>query len=116
MNAECESCGRRYGEENGFPDLVIETSVWRRISPRRDETGLLCPCCILQRLHALGISCAGAFMSGPIETVTRQEMQTIRRIENIEERMDRDEIQKGHGLCSASGRSETTPPTPEAVP
>jgi hypothetical protein len=62
----CVDCGRRYGDEYGFPDLLIETWAWKRISPSGDESGLLCPSCICARLHIEGISCMSAFVSGPL--------------------------------------------------
>lgn len=87
--AECQSCGRPYGEEHGFPDLVIENEAWRAISPSGDGGGLLCPSCICQRLHAAGITTTGAFMSGPVESTDRRTMSNTRWIENLRE--------QGHG-------------------
>ena len=80
----CFDCARPYGDEHGFPDLVVSFHVWRRISPTGDEGGLLCPSCICKRLHDSKISCEGAFMSGPIVSVTSFVMNTSRRVENIE--------------------------------
>ncbi len=80
----CQDCGRLYGEEHGFPDLIIPFWAWEKISPSKDDCGLLCPSCICARLHKAGIKCPGAFMSGPIEPVTRTEMYTLRSVENIE--------------------------------
>lgn len=82
--SNCEDCGRPYGDEHGFPDLVIPYEVWCRISTNGDDSGLLCPSCICKRLHDKGIRCEGAFMSGPITTVSPQLMDVLRRIENIE--------------------------------
>ncbi|KKL52633.1 hypothetical protein LCGC14_2283520 [marine sediment metagenome] len=81
----CADCGRPYGDP-GFPDLVIPNSVWRRISPTGDGGGLLCPSCICSRLEIAGVRCEGAFMSSPIDSVSRPVMEALRRIENIEER------------------------------
>ena len=83
----CEDCNRPYGDEHGFPDLIIPFDVWRRISTNGDESGLLCPSCICARLHRAGIKCEGAFMSGPIESVSRAMMNALRRVENIEEHL-----------------------------
>lgn len=80
----CEDCGRKYGDEFGFPDLVIPYWAWKQISPTGDDGGLLCPSCICARLHFRGIACEGAFMSGPIESVAQPVMNTLRRVENIE--------------------------------
>lgn len=87
MRVGCDDCGREYGNEHGFPDLIIPLSDWKRISPTGDECGLLCPSCICARLHKAGITCEGAFMSGPIETVSRPTMYALRRVENLELRL-----------------------------
>ena len=83
----CHDCGRRYGDEHGFPDLIIPYGDWRRISPSKDEGGLLCPSCICARLHKAKIRCEGAFMSGSIISVSQTEMELLRRIENAELRL-----------------------------
>jgi hypothetical protein len=86
--AGCEDCGRSYGDEFGFPDLIIPLDVWERISTAKDESGLLCPSCICKRLYDAGISgVEGAFMSGPIESVNRTTMYNLRWIENIRRRL-----------------------------
>jgi len=80
----CQDCNRPYGAEHGFPDLIIPYDVWKRISPTGDDGGLLCPSCICKRLHDAGIRCTGAFMSGPIISVSEPTMYALRRVENIE--------------------------------
>lgn len=80
----CEDCGRQYGDEHGFPDLIIPYWAWKEISPSGDDGGLLCPSCMCKRLHDKGIRCEGAFMSGPIDSVSRPTLNALRRIENIE--------------------------------
>ena len=84
MQAICHDCNRPYGQEYGFPDLIIPFDVWKRISPSGDDGGLLCPSCICKRLHDAGIRCEGAFMSGPIDSVSYHTMSALRRVENIE--------------------------------
>lgn len=85
--AGCADCGRPYGDEHGFPDLVIPNYIWKRISPSGDEGGLLCPSCICKRLYAAKImNVEAAFMSGPIQSVTRPTMQALRMAENLQER------------------------------
>lgn len=86
--AFCQDCQRQYGDEYGFPDLIIPFSAWRQISPSKSDGGLLCPSCICKRLHDAGIKCTGAFMSGPIESVSSPVMNALRRIENIELAID----------------------------
>lgn len=82
--AECFDCKRLYGDEYGFPDLIIPYWAWKKISPTGDDGGLLCPSCICKRLHDAKIKCEGAFMSGSIISVSEPTMNTMRRIENIE--------------------------------
>lgn len=62
----CHDCGRKYGDEHGFPDLVIPDDAWKRIAPDWKGNGLLCPSCICQRLHDMGITTTGRFTSGPL--------------------------------------------------
>jgi hypothetical protein len=81
---DCYDCNRLYGDEHGFPDLVVPSFAWKRISPTGDDGGLLCPSCICKRLHNAGIRCEAAFMSGPIMSVSSMDMDLLRRIENIE--------------------------------
>jgi hypothetical protein len=80
----CHDCARPYGHEHGFPDLIIPYWAWRKISPNGDDSGLLCPSCICKRLTAAKIKCEGAFMSGPIISVSEVTMSNLRRVENIE--------------------------------
>ena len=80
----CQDCDRPYGDEHGFPDLIIPFSAWQKISPSGDEGGLLCPSCICARLHKAGIRCEGAFMSGPIRSISPELNYLLRRVENIE--------------------------------
>lgn len=84
----CHDCGRPYGSA-GFPDLVIPNSAWRQISPTGDDGGLLCPSCICARLEISGITCEGAFMSGPIRSVSPELMWNMRMVENMLEREER---------------------------
>lgn len=82
--ARCADCGRQYGDEFGFPDLIIPYWAWKEISPTGDDGGLLCPSCICHRLETKGIRCEGAFVSGPINSIDRWTMHALRRVENIE--------------------------------
>ena len=62
----CVDCGRHYGNEYGFPDLVLPNEVWAAISPRGDGGGMLCPSCICKRLADRGFEDVPAvFRSGP---------------------------------------------------
>lgn len=82
--AKCHDCERPYGDEHGFPDLIIPFEYWRLITPTSEDGGLLCPSCICKRLHERGLRCEGAFMSGPVRSVEQDTMQLMRRIENME--------------------------------
>jgi len=63
---DCVDCGRHYGNEYGFPDLVLPNEVWAAISPRGDGGGMLCPSCICKRLADRGFEDVPAvFRSGP---------------------------------------------------
>lgn len=81
--SSCADCNRPYGDEHGFPDLIIPYWAWKKISPTGDDGGLLCPSCICKRLHDKGIKCEAAFMSGPV-SISSTDMSLLRRIENIE--------------------------------
>ena len=81
--ADCHDCGRAYGDEHGFPDLIIPNYYWNRIAPKPDGGGRLCPSCICAALHKVGIRCEGAFMSGPVEPVSRATMFALRDAENV---------------------------------
>lgn len=80
----CFDCKRPYGDEHGFPDLIIPLEVWIKISPHGNEAGLLCPSCICKRLYDAGIKCEGAFLSGPIISVDAIVMYLFRKVENLE--------------------------------
>jgi hypothetical protein len=83
----CHDCSRPYGDEHGFPDLLIPDAEWRKISPNGDGPGLLCPSCICKRLYDAGITdCPGAFMSGPIRTVAPELFEALSWIERQRER------------------------------
>jgi hypothetical protein len=66
LPTDCLDCGRHYGNEYGFPDLVLPNDVWAKISPTGDEGGMLCPSCICKRLVDRGLEDVPAvFRSGP---------------------------------------------------
>lgn len=91
MQGCCYDCGRKYGDEFGFPDLIVPHDVWNRISPNRNEGGLLCPSCICRRLFLAGIETRGFFTSGPLcgeyyERRAQQEQQNAASQEAAKER------------------------------
>lgn len=61
----CEDCGRPYGDEFGFPDLVVTHDIWEQLMPGRQGGGLLCPSCMCKRAYNLGIETQAVFRSGP---------------------------------------------------
>lgn len=65
MQGCCIDCGRKYGDEHGFPDLVVPNDAWKALSPTGHEGGLLCPSCMCRRAHDAGVRCLARFTSGP---------------------------------------------------
>lgn len=82
LSGACADCGRRYGDEYGFPDLIIPDDVWVLISPRSGHGGLLCPSCICRRLAERGIKCYGYFGSGPLAS---EEAITVYRVLTLDD-------------------------------
>lgn len=95
LTAGCFDCGITYGDEFGFPDLVISNDAWRAISPTGDSGGLLCPSCMCRRLHKAGMSNVyGAFMSGPIRSVEEPVMHALQWVEEIRETLEANGVYK----------------------
>lgn len=88
MDAKCDDCGLGYGDD-GFHDFIVSNDVWRRISSTGDDGGLLCPTCLVRALVKAGIKTEGAFMSGPVISVSQATMYAMRVAENQKERLDR---------------------------
>ena len=67
--AGCYDCGRPYGNEYGFPDLVVPHDIWNEyISPTGGEGGLLCPSCMCFRAEQMGLrNIPAVFKSGPFK-------------------------------------------------
>ena len=64
--ANCFDCNEPYGSSR-FPDMLIPTLAWLRISPTGGEGGLLCPNCIISRLEIEGLEHVPHwFASGPL--------------------------------------------------
>lgn len=78
--AECHDCGRPYGDEHGFPDLVVSHDAWAKISPTGDEGGLLCPSCMTKRAHDAGVTATARFTSGPFRSLTEREAEALNTI------------------------------------
>lgn len=79
----CFDCGRPYGDQHGFPDLVIEDWAWKAIAPNHDAGGLLCPSCICARLHDNNIRSYGAFTSGPVKSITEATLRGVLASERL---------------------------------
>lgn len=108
----CEDCRRPYGDEHGFPDLVISYEAWRQISTHGDDSGLLCPSCICKRLYDKGIRTEGAFMSGPVISIDERTNNALRRLENLELAMEGRQNRWGSALtdriCKLAGVKQAT--------
>ena len=78
--AVCADCGRPYGDEFGFPDLVVPHEIWELIMPGRDGGGLLCPSCMCKRAYDLDIHCVAGFTSGPFRDDQFKLPQEIHRV------------------------------------
>lgn len=77
----CEDCNRPYGDEHGFPDMIIPDEQWKAISTTGTTAGLLCPSCILARLHAADQSNVGAhFASGPCQLTPTAEAERLSEV------------------------------------
>jgi hypothetical protein len=63
----CLDCKRRYGDEYGFPDLIVPNDVWEQIAPGMGSGGLLCPSCMCARAWAVGAIAPAYFASGPFD-------------------------------------------------
>jgi hypothetical protein len=52
--AKCYDCELPY--DDFVCDFTIQNKLWKVISPKHDEGGLLCPLCMIKRLKNLGLS------------------------------------------------------------
>lgn len=52
-DASCYDCQRPY---SAIGDCSVDYEVWKQIAPTSHGGGILCPNCMLERLHALGLS------------------------------------------------------------
>ena len=48
MTCQCQTCGRPI-----LMDLLVDTEIWKQISPSRNEGGLLCASCICDAISVL---------------------------------------------------------------
>lgn len=53
LDAACYDCARPY---SAIGDCSIARDTWTKIAPTPHGGGILCPNCMLERLHALKIS------------------------------------------------------------
>ncbi len=85
MRGVCYDCGRAYGNEYGFPDLIVPDELWERISPTGDRGGLLCPSCICRRAYDAGINNGRAeFMSGPFCYDHIAQSKTLKTLDTVD--------------------------------
>lgn len=60
----CYDCELEYGGK-GWADFVVPDRIWIQISPKGNESGILCAACMFKRMEDLDLTCEGAFTSGP---------------------------------------------------
>jgi len=48
MSCRCQKCGNQYKL-----DIYIPNDIWKRISPKKDSSGLLCGKCIFEELEKI---------------------------------------------------------------
>lgn len=92
--ASCFDCHTPYDAAR-FPDLIIETWAWIRISPTGDEGGLLCPNCISGRLYIEGIKCLSCFTSGPLAVAEDPPWLLKERLLRLERRIAKGSSEEG---------------------
>lgn len=76
--SDCADCGRPY--DKSF-DVVIPNEAWARIAPK-DGEGILCACCMHDRLVAAGITSApgvitGGPMAAPERTYSQEDLDYV---------------------------------------
>lgn len=94
----CHDCGRAYGHEHGFPDLVLPNETWDKISPSGDSNGMLCPSCICRRLHRLGITSSAVWASGPLCELEAVKVAVEKAVAEEREKCIRTAKNLGHDL------------------
>jgi len=79
---ECADCGMPYHD---FPDMRLPDAIWRLISPKGNQGGILCPTCICKRLRELGATVIYARPDKPeatqAEKLTEEERGELRELE-----------------------------------
>ena len=61
--AYCYDCGKTYGEEDWI-EAVIPDKIWIKISPYKNQGGILCISCIARRLIKVGYKNVPVWMCG----------------------------------------------------
>lgn len=59
LDASCCDCARPY---SAIGDCSVAYEIWRQIAPTPHGGGVLCPNCMLERLHVLNLSNVGAIL------------------------------------------------------
>lgn len=73
----CHDCGQRY---DTWPDLLVSDENWKKIAPRKNGGGVLCPNCMHRRFEALGVPSGSVptwFASGPFADTHFQTYRTV---------------------------------------
>jgi hypothetical protein len=67
---QCHDCGDQYGDP-GWIEAVVPHDIWAKISPSKDEGGILCVMCIAKRCGRLGLEDVPVLLTaGPLRFVT----------------------------------------------
>jgi hypothetical protein len=83
----CYDCGLPYEEMH---DFLIPREIWIKISPTENDGSILCANCIVKRLEKGGFKdIPGAYMSGPIKSVSEETMDMILQLETIKRQFKR---------------------------
>jgi hypothetical protein len=59
MSCQCQKCGLQYSVDLSVPD-----NIWHKISPKKNDSGLLCPTCICNSISDLKVGDINAVIHG----------------------------------------------------
>ena len=48
MSCKCQMCGKYY-----IVDFLVSDDLWKKISPKKNDSGLLCGKCIITKIEEL---------------------------------------------------------------
>lgn len=59
----CYDCGKEYGGDDWI-EAIIPDKIWNKISPTKNQGGILCISCIARRLKKAGYDNVPVFLCG----------------------------------------------------